>query len=91
MAKTALIVILTYFTDAKSMMKNHFHGQALIEYLLIFCFIAFISLGFMRGMGNTIGSTIGILGYELTEQFSVGVCPQNCFFKSYVNQKIEGP
>ena len=60
-------------------------GQALIEYLLIFSFMTFISIGMVRGLSKTLLSSIGFLGYELTEQFSVGVCAKECFFAKYKN------
>ncbi|NOT79533.1 MAG: hypothetical protein HOP07_11120 [Bacteriovoracaceae bacterium] len=62
-------------------------GQALIEYLLIFSFMTFISIGMVKGLSKTMLSSIGFLGYELTEQFTVGVCKKICFYQGYQNQE----
>jgi hypothetical protein len=61
-------------------------GQALIEYLLLFSFMTFISISMVKGLGKTMLSSVGIMGYELTEQFTVGVCEHLCFFTGYENQ-----
>jgi len=66
---------------------NRAEGQALIEYLLIFCFMTFIGINMVRGMGKTVTSSVGIIGYELTEQFTVGVCKTHCFYSGYKNQE----
>jgi hypothetical protein len=62
------------------------HGQALIEYLLLFSFMTFITIGMVRGLGKTLFKSVGYLGYELTEQFTVGVCVRECFYNGYKNQ-----
>ena len=61
-------------------------GQALIEYLLIFSFMTFVSISLVRGLGKTLMSSVGNIGFELTEQFSVGVCKKLCFYTGYKNQ-----
>ena len=61
-------------------------GQALIEYLLIFSFMTFIAISMVKGLGTTLLSSVGYMGYELTEQFTVGVCDKECFFDGYVNK-----
>jgi hypothetical protein len=67
--------------------KKRASGQALIEYLLLFSFMTFISINMVRGLGKTMLTSVGVLGYELTEQFTVGVCKQLCFFTGYENQE----
>jgi hypothetical protein len=69
--------------------KNKFkeNGQALIEYLLIFSFMTFIGISMVRGLSKTLLSSIGYMGFELTEQFTVGVCKRDCFFTGYMNQE----
>lgn len=62
-------------------------GQALIEYMLMFSFMTFVSINMVKGFGKTMISTVHFLGYELTEQSTVGVCKQNCFFSGYDNQE----
>lgn len=61
-------------------------GQALIEYLLIFSFMTFISIGLVKGLGKTLMSSVGNIGFELTEQFTVGVCKKLCFYSGYENE-----
>jgi hypothetical protein len=67
--------------------KMRSQGQALIEYLLIFSFMTFISISMVKGLGKTLFDSVGYIGFELTEQFSVGVCKEFCFFDGYANQE----
>lgn len=62
-------------------------GQALIEYLLIFSFMTFITISMVKGLGKTLFSSVGYMGYEITEQFTIGVCKSECFFSGYMNQE----
>lgn len=62
-------------------------GQALIEYLLIFSFMTFITITMVKGLGKTLFTSVGYLGYELTEQMTIGVCKEHCFYSGYVNQE----
>jgi Flp pilus assembly pilin Flp len=62
-------------------------GQALVEYLLLFSFVTFLAIGMVRGLGKTLTTSIGYIGYELTEQFTIGVCPTLCFYNDYKNQE----
>lgn len=62
-------------------------GQALIEYLLIFCFMAFIATTMVKGLSRTMLASVGAIGYELTEQLTVGVCKELCYFSGYKNQE----
>ena len=62
-------------------------GQALVEYLLIFSFMTFISISLVRGLGKTLMSSVGNIGYEMTEQFTVGVCKKLCFYTGYKNEE----
>ena len=74
--------------DPLIMKLNHANktsGQALIEYLLIFSFMTFISIGLVKGVGKTLLSSVGSLGYELTEQLTIGVCKKFCYYEKYEN------
>lgn len=62
-------------------------GQALIEYLLLFSFMTFITISMVKGLGKTLFKSVGYLGYELTEQFTIGVCSKECFYNGYKNQE----
>ena len=66
--------------------KSRASGQALIEYLLIFSFMTFITINMVKGLGTTLFTSVGYLGYEMTEQFTVGVCKKDCFFTGYSNE-----
>lgn len=70
----------------KSKIQMRASGQALIEYLLIFSFMTFISIGLVKGLGKTLMSSVGNIGFELTEQFTVGVCKKLCFYSGYENE-----
>jgi hypothetical protein len=62
-------------------------GQALIEYLLIFSFMTMITIGMVKGLGKTMLKSVGYIGFEMTEQFTIGVCKEVCFFNGYKNQE----
>lgn len=62
-------------------------GQALIEYILIFSFIALVSVGFVKSLNALMNKSIGALAYELTEQLTVGVCKKRCFYSGFLNQE----
>ena len=66
--------------------KNYSSGQAVVEYLLIFGFMALIAVNIMRGLGGALGTSVGTLTYALTQALAPGVCPRNCFFHGYKNQ-----
>lgn len=61
-------------------------GQALIEYLIVFSFIALIAVNLVKGLGNFMGGTVGSLAYELTQQLTTGVCKSQCFYDGYINK-----
>lgn len=69
-----------------SIKKSKAAGQAMIEYLLLFSFMTFISISMVKGLGKTLFKSVGYLGYELTEQFTIGVCKSECFYTGYKNQ-----
>ena len=64
-------------------------GQATVEYILLFSFMAFILVNFVNGLGKMVGTSVGSLGYALTQQLTVGVCSTACYFNSYKNQGSE--
>lgn len=61
-------------------------GQAVIEYIVIFAFMSLIGLSFVRGITGILSNTLGTLGYALTHELSIGVCPTACFMDSYDNR-----
>lgn len=61
-------------------------GQATIEYLFIFGFMALISVGLVKSMNAVLGKGVGSLGKVLSEHLSVGVCPQWCYYDGFVNK-----
>lgn len=67
--------------------NNSMRGQALIEYILIFSFLALISVGFVKSLNGLMNRSIGSLTYEVSEQLTVGVCERYCFFNGFTNQE----
>lgn len=63
-------------------------GQALLEYIIIFSFLSLIAIKMVQGVSGYITDTIGNTAYYLTQQLSVGVCEENCFFSGYKNKAI---
>ncbi len=61
-------------------------GQAIVEYLLIFAFIASIGMGMSQAFIGVLGSISGGLGYTLTDQLKSGVCKSNCYYTGYKNE-----
>lgn len=64
-------------------------GQATVEYILLFSFLAFILVNFVAGFGKIVGTSVGSLGYALTQQLTIGVCAEWCYFNGYENQGSE--
>jgi hypothetical protein len=62
--------------------KKNF-GQATIEYLLLFAFIAFVAMYLVKGLNAMFGRTVASLAVEMTEQLSTGVCANRCFYEEY--------
>lgn len=69
----------------KSLRIQH-SGQAVIEYILIFAFMSFIVINLVNLFAGYLGTSMGGLAYALTQQLSVGVCPQDCLFNGYGNR-----
>ena len=69
-------------------MKNKFErstGQAMIEYLLVFAFMALIAINFFRWGQKYVNESIGMFAGVLSQELSVGVCEKACFFNGYRN------
>lgn len=49
--------------------------------------MTFVTINMVKGLGKTLFLSVGYLGYELTEQFSIGVCKEECFYSGYKNQE----
>ena len=62
------------------------YGQATVEYILIFPFMACISLAIVRSIGGGVSTSVGSLAYALTQELSTGICRSNCFFTGYDNE-----
>jgi len=66
-------------------MLNNQHGQAVVEYIIVFAFLALISLAMARFIGSFMGNIASSLGYQLSIHLSAGVCPQDCYFEGFGN------
>ena len=60
-------------------------GQALIEYLFVFGFMAYITLMLFKGVTGAMNAQLGNLSSALTQKLSTGVCEKNCFFNNFGN------
>ena len=72
--------------ELKRIKNSQTTGQALIEYLFLFSFMIYITINMVKGLGATMFKSVGYLGYEITEQLTIGVCQSECFFTGYKNQ-----
>jgi len=72
--------------ESNNFYKNQ-NGQALIEYILIFAFIALIGLGFIKSFGSFFSKSFTNIGHVLTMHLSVGICNKQCFYPQYSNGK----
>ena len=63
-------------------------GQATIEYLLVFAFVALIAVALIKAIGLGMGSGMGLLGTGLSRHLSVGVCQEYCYYDGFIN-KVE--
>lgn len=61
-------------------------GQALVEYIVVFSFLALISIKMVQGISGYLTDTTGNLAYYLSQQLSVGVCEEHCFFSKFKNE-----
>lgn len=68
-----------------SSLKPKQKGQALLEYLLVFCFMAFFGVNLVKGITNSFYKSVGFIGYEISQQLTIGVCEKLCFYKGYDN------
>jgi len=71
------------------MNKINQRGQAVLEYMVVFAFLALISIAMTKALGGFMGNTAGSMGYQLSNHLSAGVCPNNCFDNSFIN-KLDG-
>jgi len=61
-------------------------GQATIEYILIFAFMALVSLAIVRAMGGGLSTSVRTLAFALSQELSTGICKTECFYTGYVNE-----
>ena len=63
------------------LLKNSEQGQALIEYILIFGFMALILVNFTKGINKVFCESIGSLRVLLSDELTTGVCKgNNCLY-----------
>jgi len=68
------------------MTKHGRAGQALIEYLILFAFMSLIAINMVKGMGGMMTSSVKSIGYQLTQQLTIGVCESECWYSDYANR-----
>lgn len=65
-------------------LKNRL-GQATIEYILLFGFMAMIAVSMARALTGTMQSSVGGLALAMTNYLTTGVCKELCFYAGYKN------
>ncbi len=65
---------------------NDESGQAVIEYLMVFCVLALITVKLVGYLSDYFGNTLGSLGYVISMKLSSGVCEANCWFDGFSNK-----
>jgi hypothetical protein len=68
-------------------LKARSRGQALVEYIIIFSFMAIIAMKMVDAVNGYLSGTMGNLAFYLSQQLSVGVCEKRCFLDTYINRK----
>jgi len=61
-------------------------GQATVEYILIFAFMAMIGIGMVKGIGTALSTSIKSLSFVLSQELSTGVCKKRCIYSGYKNE-----
>jgi len=67
------------------MMKSKTAGQATVEYVFILAFAFFLGFKITNIFTGFFRDSMGSVGHVLSQNLTVGVCPNNCFFNGYVN------
>ncbi len=71
------------------MISNN-HGQAIIEFLLVFVFLTSLAIGIAKGLGNFSHGVFKSFSYVLTQELTIGMCPKDgrgCWHDdAYVNR-----
>lgn len=67
------------------MFPNKRRGQATIEYLLIFGFVALLGGRFISGFGDFMGKSFGNISHVLSINLTTGVCKDHCFYTNFEN------
>lgn len=62
-------------------------GQALVEYLFVLLFSAFLVVKMVGAFTDFFRESLGNLGHVLSVDLSTGICKKDCFFSGYANEK----
>ena len=60
-------------------------GQATIEYILLFGFMAFLSVSMVKALSFSMENSIGGLAGAMTNYLTTGTCKSLCFYEGYTN------
>jgi len=60
-------------------------GQAVIEYIFIFAFMALLGVAVLSRFGPFLGDHFGKLSFTISNTLSTGVCKDYCFLSNYEN------
>ena len=61
-------------------------GQAVVEYLVLFGFMSVFGLKLISTLNIAVNDTVTSFAFALTQQLSVGVCEDSCFFNGFENK-----
>ena len=65
--------------------KKSRRGQAMVEYIMLLSFISVLAFQMMSKFGSLMGTSVGGIGNAVSDHLTVGVCPQNCYYKGFAN------
>ena len=73
-------------------MKVKHHGQAIVEYIMIFAAFSFIALRAAQGIGNYSQVMFRSLSFALTQELTVGICDSAsfCWHTNAYKNRIKG-
>jgi hypothetical protein len=61
------------------------HGQALMEYLIVFGFMSLFAIALMKNFSGFMATSVGNLAFVLQQHLSIGVCKDHCWQETYGN------
>ena len=60
-------------------------GQATVEYVFILAVAVMLGFEITRRFSDFFQGQMGRVGHVLSTHLIIGICPKNCFYRSYFN------